>query len=79
MTQDWSSDQLRLNKVNISEISVGDILAMGVSDNPEADVSNASAITYVRTGEITQKTQSGVLVDFGYPSADIRVVSINNR
>jgi hypothetical protein len=79
MTQDWSSDQLRLNKVNISEISVGDILAMGVSDNPEAEVSNTSAITYVRTGEVIQKTESNVLVDFGYPSADIRVVSINNR
>ncbi|HET6580991.1 MAG TPA: hypothetical protein VFG36_03830 [Methanoregula sp.] len=79
MTQTWSTDQLMLNKVNISDISIGDVLAMGVSDNPEAEVSNTSAITYVRTGEITQKTQSGVVVDFGYPYADIRVVSINNR
>jgi hypothetical protein len=79
MTQTWSTDQLMLNKVNISDINIGDVLAMGVSDNPEAEVSNTSAITYVRTGEITQKTQSGVIVDFGYPYADIRVVSINNR
>ena len=79
MTQTWSTDQLMLNKVNISDINIGDVLAMGVSDNPEAEVSNTSAITYVRTGEITQKTQSGVVVDFGYPYADIRVVSINNR
>jgi hypothetical protein len=50
---------------------------MGVSDNPEAEVSNTSAITYIRTGEITQKTQSGVVVDFGYPVAEVRVVSIN--
>jgi len=77
MTQDWSTDQLMLNKVNISDISVGDVLAMGVSDNPEADASNISAITYMRTGEITQKTLSGVVVDFGYPVADIRVVSLN--
>jgi len=79
MTQDWSTDQLLLNKVNISEISIGDILAMGVSDNPEAEVTNTSAITYVRIGEVTQKTQSGVVVDFGYPVADVRVVKINNR
>ena len=79
MTQTWSTDQLMLNKVNISDINIGDVLAMGVSDNPEAEVTNTSAITYVRTGEITQKTQSGVVVDFGYPYADVRVVSINNR
>jgi hypothetical protein len=79
MTQEWTTDQLMLNKVNISDINIGDILAMGVSDNPEAEVSNTSAITYIRTGEITQKTQSGVVVDFGYPVAEVRVVSINNR
>jgi len=77
MTQEWTTDQLTLNKVNISNINIGDILAMGVSDNPEAEVSNTSAITYIRTGEITQKTQSGVVVDFGYPVADVRIVSIN--
>jgi hypothetical protein len=79
MTQNWSADQLMLNKVNISDINVGDVLAMGVSDNPGVEVTNSSAITYVRTGEVTQKTQSGVIVDFGYPVADIRIVSINKR
>ncbi len=79
MTQNWSADQLRLNKVNLSDIYVGDVLAMGVSDNPEAEITNTSAVTYVRTGEVIQKTQSGVVVDFGYPAAEIRVVSINKR
>ena len=79
MTQNWSADQLMLNKVNISDINVGDVLAMGVSDNPDVEITNTSAITYVRTGEVIQKTQSGVIVDFGYPAADIRVVSINKR
>ncbi len=79
MTQNWSADQLMLNKVNISDINVGDVLAMGVSDNPDVEVTNTSAITYIRTGEVIQKTQSGVIVDFGYPAADIRIVSINKR
>ncbi len=79
MTQNWSADQLMLNKVNISDINVGDVLAMGVSDNPGVEVTNSSAITYIRTGEVIQKTQSGVIVDFGYPAADIRIASINKR
>lgn len=79
MTQDWSTDQLLLNKVNISDIQIGDVLAMGVSDNPETESTNSSAMTYIRIGEVTQKTPSGVVVDFGYPVADIRVVSINKR
>lgn len=79
MIQEWTTDQLLLNKVNISDISVGDVLAMGVSENPQAEVNNTSAITYIRTGLVTQKTQSGVAVDFGYPFADVRIVSINAR
>ena len=77
MTQNWSADQLSSNKVNITDIHIGDILAMGVSDRPEVVVSNTSAILYVRIGEVTQKSLSGVIVDFGYPVAEVRVVSIN--
>jgi len=79
MSQNWSADQLLSNKVNISEIAVGDILTMGVSDKAEENASNISALTYIRIGEITQKTSSGVVVDFGYPFVDVRVVSINKR
>jgi len=79
MTQSWSADQLMNNNVNISDINIGDVLAMGVSDKPEVEVSNASAIMYVRLGEVTQKDPSGVIVDFGYPVAEIKVVSINKR
>ncbi len=77
MTQNWSADQLSINKVNITDIHIGDILAMGVSDRPEVETSNTSAILYVRIGEVTQKSLSGVIVDFGYPVAEVRVVSIN--
>jgi hypothetical protein len=77
MSQNWSADQLLRNKVNISEINMGDILAMGVSDKPEDMASNTSALTYIRIGEITEKTSSGVVVDFGYPVVDVKVVSIN--
>jgi FKBP-type peptidyl-prolyl cis-trans isomerase 2 len=77
MTQTWSAAQLQRNNVNMSDLNVGDMLAMGVSDNPEAMISNTSTITYTRMGEVVSKTNASVVVDFGYPSADISVVSIN--
>ncbi|MDO9323490.1 MAG: hypothetical protein Q7T80_00875, partial [Methanoregula sp.] len=77
MTQIWSADQLKRNGVNLSQINVGDILTMGVSDNPEEMATNMSALTYMRVGEVSIKTDQGVTVDFGYPAADVSIVSIN--
>jgi hypothetical protein len=79
MTQLWSPEQLKRNGVNMSDINIGDILTMGVSDNPEEMATNKSALTYMRIGEISQKTAEGVVVEFGYPVVDIRIVSINNN
>jgi hypothetical protein len=76
MAQEWSATQLTNNGVNIGDITIGDILAMGVSDNPEAMATNTT-ITYTRVGLVTSKTNDSVIVDFGYPSADISIVSIN--
>jgi hypothetical protein len=79
MTQLWTKEQLKRNGVNMSTINVGDVLAMAVSDNPEEMATNISAVTYVRIAEIASKTPQGVVVDFGYPAADIAVYSINNK
>lgn len=77
MTQEWSATQLTTNGVNISDIRIGDILSMGVSDNPDSMTSNSS-IVYTRIGQVTSKSdERSVMVDFGYPSADIKIVSIN--
>ncbi|MEI7856708.1 MAG: hypothetical protein WCH85_04315 [Methanomicrobiales archaeon] len=77
MTQLWSVDQLKRNGVNFSQVNVGDILTMGVSDNPEEMATNMSALTYMRVGEVSTKTDQGVTVDFGYPAVDLSIVSIN--
>lgn len=77
MTQDWSAAQLMSNNVNISDVNIGDVLAMGVSDTSKVEVSNVSAVTYVRLGEVVEKASSGIVVDFGYPVAEVQVVSIN--
>jgi hypothetical protein len=77
MKYDWSADRLALNKINMSEISVGDSFFMGISDNPDAATGNTSANTYLRIGEVASKSLDGITVDFSYPRVDVRVVSIN--
>ena len=79
MTQFWSAEQLAGKKVNISDINTGDIFNLGVSDNPQEIAENGSANAYLRVGEVARKTDGGVVVDFGYPMADVRIVSINAR
>ena len=52
---------------------------MGERETPDGVTANTSVITYMRIGEVTRKTAAGVVVDPGYPTADIRVVSISGR
>lgn len=77
MAQEWSADLLSRNGVDINAMNIGDVLAMGVSDNPEESASNTTSTMYTRVGQVTSKTNGSVIVDFGYPSVDISVVSIN--
>lgn len=77
MTQEWSADQLAAHNVNISALKVGNVLALGVSQNPEAAYSNSTSDYYMRLGEITNKTADAITIDFSYPTVDVTVVSIN--
>jgi len=79
MTHDWSAEQLALSKINLSDIRVGDNFFMGVSDNPEEAANSTNATSYLRIGEVANKSSDGVVVDFSYPGINVRVVSINNR
>ena len=79
MTYDWSAERLALNKINLSDIRIGDSFFMGVSDNPEIAANNTSANTYLRVGEVANKSFDGIMVDFGYPVIDVKVVSINKH
>lgn len=76
MTQFWTKDQLMKNNLNVSSLQVGEVLALGVSDNPDAAVTNTS-VYYIRMGEIANVTADGVMLDFAHPNMDISVVSIN--
>jgi hypothetical protein len=79
MNRLWSPELLKRNGVNMSDINIGNVIPMGVSDNPEEMATNQSSTSYMRIGEVLQKTSEGAVVDFGYPTADIRVVSINKN
>jgi hypothetical protein len=78
MAQEWSAAQLTKNGVAFDTLKAGDMLAMAVSDNPEGMITNTST-TYTRLGQVTSKTNETVTVDFGYPSVDISIVSINAK
>lgn len=77
--QAWPREQIERKNVSMDELVVGDLLAMGVSDDPQEMATNSSAIVYTRLGVITGKTAEGIIVDSGFPSVDISVAAINPR
>ena len=79
LMQEWSLEQLALSKINHSDISPGDNFYMGVSDNPDEVANSSTADTFLRIGEVANKSPEGVIVDFSYPVMDFRVLSINKR
>jgi len=75
----FSSDYLMNANISMSALEIGDPLTMGVSDTSTATASNTSAVTYIRFGEVTRKSAAGVVVDFGYPYAEITVTSFTKQ
>jgi FKBP-type peptidyl-prolyl cis-trans isomerase 2 len=76
MTQFWSAAQLMNQGTNVSDIHIGDKLSLAVS-NSEVLSKNATESSYsTRIGEVTQKSAAGITLDFGYPTIEIKVVSI---
>jgi hypothetical protein len=72
----WSAENLNKSGVKMSDLHIGDLLPMGVSDTPQELATN-STITYTRLGAVTNMTDDGIIVDSGYPAVDISIVSIN--
>ena len=79
LTQYWSAEKLMESKLNLSTVQVGTLIPLGVSENQDAITENSTANYYIRLGEITEKTDEGVTIDFAHPNIDVRVISINNR
>jgi len=79
LTQYWTADQLMERKLNLSDIEVGYVIPLGVSENPGALTDNSTAGYYLRLGQVTDKTADGVTIDFAHPTVNVRVVSINKR
>jgi hypothetical protein len=72
----WDAATVTSSGLNVTDLNVGVLLPMAMSDNPEAMTTN-STINYVRFGEIMSKTDDGIVVDVNYPAVDISIVSIN--
>jgi hypothetical protein len=77
MTQVWSVAQLKSNGLNLSDVNIGDSIALGVSDIPELARNTTPQSYYMRIGEVTKKTVDGVTIDLGYPAIDVRIVAVN--
>jgi hypothetical protein len=79
MKNDLSVEQLALSKINLTDISIGDNFFMGVSDTTEKVTNTTKANTFLRIGDVVDKSPEGVVVDLNYPAIEVRVVSINNQ
>lgn len=79
MRNDFSVEQLARSKINLTDISIGDSFFMGVSDTTQQVTNTTKATTYLRIGDVVDKSAEGVVVDLNYPAIEVRVVSINNQ
>jgi hypothetical protein len=70
-----------LNKggVNLTDVHIGDMIIMGVSENQPSPANTTEPDYSIRIGEIAQKNAGGIVVNYGYSSADVRIVAINGR
>lgn len=79
MTTLLSPEDLEKTQIDINSLEVGDSLLLGVSENPESMAGNSSAVSYVRLAQVTRVSNAGIIVDFGYPSADVTVVQFSHQ
>jgi aryl-alcohol dehydrogenase-like predicted oxidoreductase len=79
MTTLLSPEDLEKTQIDIKSLEVGDSLLLGVSENPESMAGNTSAVSYIRLAQVVQVSDAGVVVDFGYPSADVTVVQFSHQ
>ncbi len=79
MTQYWTADQLKERKLNLSDVQVGYVIPLGISENQDATTTNATSTYYIRLGEVTGKTADGVTIDFAHPFIDVSIVSITKH
>lgn len=79
LTTLFSPEDLAQVKVNMSALAVGDSLVMGVSETQNATAANSTAVTYLRLGDVTRISPSGVVVEFGYPYAEVTLKSFTAK
>jgi hypothetical protein len=74
-----SVEELKESGIGLANVTTGDILGMTVYGYTEINPApNSTAQAYLRLGEITRKTDGGIVVDGNYPRADIQVIAFGN-
>lgn len=64
--------------INFTESQIGDrfTIAMTITDDPTIFTDPENEISYIRVGTITGKTNDTLSVNFGYSTAEVKVLSI---
>lgn len=78
MTETWTTDQIKSQGLNVSEVHIGDLLAMAVSNSDTLAVNATESSYSVRLGEVTSKSSESITINFGYPAIDVQVISIGD-
>jgi len=79
MTTTKSAADLKSEGLNLTDIHIGDQIPMGVSDTPKSEKNMTASSYSIMIGEVTKKSADDVVISFGHPTIDVRIVSINNR
>ena len=59
-------------------IQVGDQLPISFSEAPQISLDNSLPLTYLRIATITEITDTEITLDYGYPSATVRVAKLQS-
>jgi hypothetical protein len=79
MIEYLTNDQMEKMKINLSAVSVGQTVVFPITENPNGEIPNSSAMEYLRLMQITDKTSEGVTLNYNIPDLEISVVAINPR
>jgi len=74
-----STDQMEKIKLNLTNVGVGETIVLPISEYPDREMSNSSAVEYLRIMQVVDKTPEGVTLSYNIPTVDVSIVSINKR
>ena len=79
ITDFLTNDQMEKMKINLSTVSIGEIVVFPITENSNRELPNSSPVEYLRLMQVADKTSDGVTLNYNIPDLEISVVAINPR